>query len=211
MPPKPFVADVFRCAVKTARASRTQINTFYVHGVLRSGFFGYAQVDADSVSAGVFAAFHDNLLPQLTSDTTLIDCEVIDLTNITGVGSVHAGSGTGGLGGAPLPANVAICVSWHEALHYRGGHPRSYMGGVSDTFIADPRNLTSSFAGIMASAAANFRTAVNALSSTAASSYALAGVHYRLADAAQTPPLVTAISGASVNTRLDSQRRRLGK
>lgn len=85
------------------------------------------------------------------------------------------------------------------------------MGGVSDTFIADPRNLTSSFAGIMASAAANFRTAVNALSSTAASSYALAGVHYRLADAAQTPPLVTAISGASVNTRLDSQRRRLGK
>jgi len=211
MPPKPAVADVFRCAVRTTRSGRDQVNVFYLHGILRSGFFGYDQVDADAVALGVFNAYHDNLLPQLTTDTTLDDCTAVDLTNNTGVVGVHSGSGSGGLAGVALPSNVALCVSWRESLHYRGGHPRSYMGGVSGTFLADPRHVTTSFAGIMSTAALAFRTAVNALTSTAASSYKLSGVHYRLADAVQTPPLVKDITGVLVNTRLDSQRRRLGK
>jgi hypothetical protein len=211
MPPKPPVADVFRVAVRTNRTGRDQINVFHLHGLLRAGFFGFDTADAQSVADGVFSAFHDTLLPQLTTDTTLIDCSVVDLTNITGVVGVHTGSGTGGLAGTAMPSNVSLCVSWKEALHYRGGHPRSYLGGVSATFLADVRHVTSSFAGIMTTAALAFRTQVNTLTSTAASAYTLSGVHYRIGGAVHTPPLVVPISAVAVNTRLDSQRRRLGK
>jgi len=211
MPPKPAVSEVIRCAVKTNRLGKDQINVFYVKGTFPGDFGAFTQANLDAVSAGVFTAFHDQLLVQLTTDTNLVECLAVDLSSVTGLTSLHTGSGAGGLGGTAMPSNVALCVSWKEALHYRGGHPRSYMGGVSATFLADVRHVTTSFAGIMQTAANNFRTAVNAIASPGVTSFALVGVHYTLGKVPRVPPLVTPVLTASVNTRLDSQRRRLGK
>jgi hypothetical protein len=212
MPAKPPVADVVRLAIKQTRATRTQVNICYVKATLKSGSFAMLQADVQAITDAVFTAWGGNIMPQLTTDTTLVEVDGTDLSGPTGATAIHTGSVAGGLAGTALPSNVALCVSWKESLHYRGGHPRSYMGGVSATFLADVRHVTTTFQGVMQSAANNFRTAVNsAAASTNVASWALSGVHYSLNKVAQTPPLVTTISGAAVDTRLDSQRRRLGK
>lgn len=112
-----------------------------------------------------------------------------------------------------LPANVAICVSWPLAVHYRGGHPRTYLPGVTQASLDGTTRVLAAYASDVATRANQFHTAMEVIPPTATVSSVEHGtMSFQSKKQWRTPPVFRRIAlGAHVDTRLDSQRRRLGR
>jgi hypothetical protein len=134
-----------------------------------------------------------------------------DLSIVDGAeGTYVAGSPVVGPAGASLPASVALVVSWKEFASYRGGHPRTYLFGIPAAVQTDPQHVTGTFA-------TNVQTDANAFIADIASQTwpaamgdgNLVVVHYSLKGYTGTLPFSAEIGAATVDTQIDSQRRRL--
>ena len=187
------------------------LNIFHLH-VESDG--PYEPADLVSV-ADVFAtAYSTDFLPVLCTalvhaDVTAKDISVVD--GAVGLSIVHAGD-TGAISSQPAQANCALVISWKESLSYRGGHPRTYLCGWPMADASDGQHVNGTYAASVQTHANTFLGDINAATYPVALGVGdLAVVHYRLNDAVQTPPLVKPILAATVNTRTDSQRRRLQK
>lgn len=128
-----------------------------------------------------------------------------------GVDSPMSGSGTGSA--SVLPANVAMCISWKVGPRYRGGHPRTYLAGID----ADTQEDATSFIGTevaTAQADANdFLAGVNAINRGDFTDAHLGTVSFVLDNEWRTPPIFRDYvpDATTVDTRIDSMRRRLGR
>jgi hypothetical protein len=121
-------------------------------------------------------------------------------------------SRTGTAAGTRLPANVALCVSWLVQQHYRGGHPRTYFTGMMYSACDDMTTWTSATVADWHDRANNFHGAVNGGFSDMPGLF-LGTVSFVLRNEWRTPPVFRDYvrDGARVDTRIDSQRRRLGR
>lgn len=131
-----------------------------------------------------------------------------------GVSTHGAISGTGGA--YAVPANTAVCVSWQTGLYYRGGKPRSYLFGISsgDVPSTSIKYITTADAALLQANAQTFLTTIQAYNWTVGSGTTnapIGTVSFAKDKAWRTPPVFETFTGARVNVRLDSQRRRLGK
>lgn len=109
-----------------------------------------------------------------------------------------------------LPLNVAMCISWPIAAHYRGGHPRSYVGGLPTIAMNDQRTWDSSFRDNVVDGATSFIADVEELT-LASHAVELGIVSFVDANAWRSPPVFRHFTGTPViDARIDSQRRRLG-
>lgn len=165
--------------------------------------------DLLALATGIRAAYVTNFIPRHSSTFHLKEVVAQDLSSDTGPISTFTGDTAGANGGVAFPAQVALCVSWTTDLHFRGGHCRSYFGGFAVTDAQDSTTWSSTVVTAWASAAVAFSNAIKALPPGGGPQL---GMLSRVKNnVPRVPPLFQAVTGARVDTRIDTQRRRLGK
>lgn len=213
MPAKPPAANCIEIALHGILGTDTNVVNVYHVALAAAGPYDNAELSAWAQE--LYTDFAGDVLvgTHISADYTLIKATARDISVPNGGdGLYEPSSGAPGHGGSSAPANVACCVSWHEFISYRGGHPRTYLAGIPQSIIASPQLLSPAGASGLQTDMNAFLSSVNAgVPPGATNSGQLVVVHYSLNKVVQTPPLVRPILSATVNTRLDSQRRRLGK
>lgn len=167
----------------------------------------------NDLAAACSGAYIDNFGPYLSSALSLDDTQVVLYAGGGDVFEGHAVSGgSGSATGGDLPANVAMCITWQIAPHYRGGHPRTYLAGMVDGHQLDATTWQGASVSALSSAAAAFHTDLEAISGVGSGITDVEhGVASFVRDGAwRTPPVFYRIVTGFVDTRIDTQRRRLG-
>jgi hypothetical protein len=151
-----------------------------------------------------------HLIPLIGGDYSGDECYGVDLGSEDGAEATIPITGTPGGSSSLYPQSTACCITWKIERHYRGGHPRTYIGPVRSGSIESPTSFTAAYVTAVAAGANAFLTAVNAVT-VSSLPCRLVTVH-RTRDKLQlTTPLISPIKSAVVDTRLDTQRRRLGR
>jgi hypothetical protein len=202
------VAGVARVSVVGTSAGVNIVNVFHVASVSGS----WSQLDVNALATGMRAAFVNRFLSSLSTSYLLNTVTATDLSSINGRTGTATGStpGTGGTG-TSVPNSLAVVVSWQIARHYRGGHPRTYLGALATAILLNQTTFTSTFVSSLQTNANSFLNDVPQIVLPSGTTGFLVAVHRRLNGALLTPPQTSAITGAAVDNRLDTQRRRLGK
>lgn len=127
--------------------------------------------------------------------------------------AVDASTYSGAAAPLPLPANIALCISWHIAPHYRGGHPRTYLAGLPMDATANNTTWAGDVLGGFNEAATLFHESIESLGPIGSGiSTVLHGVVSFVRDNEwRAPPVFYRINSGTVDSRIDSQRRRLGR
>jgi hypothetical protein len=118
--------------------------------------------------------------------------------------------------GTMLPAQVACCVTWKVNYRWRGGHPRTYFPFGVTGDLADAAHFNQTFTDPVDTACEAFRAQVNSLLLGSKVGYMALVRRQHTPIKGQPPvnfdpPLVLVINGSEVDTRVDTQRRRLGR
>lgn len=207
MPALPFVPSVCKVVFKGNIQGAVCDNVMHVR--FNTDFLSAAQ--AVAIANGMANAYKTSFQASLANQYTLTETDVIDLGGEFG----NSGSSSTSFGGTNSPSvnpmNVAMCVGWTIGRHYRGGHPRTYFAGTSPSDQTNATTWQASTVSRWLAAAQGFITAVAAISTGVPAPLSLVCVHYRKSGALLATPLVDPIVGATVDSRIDSQRRRLGK
>lgn len=209
MPPLPPLPGAVRIRIQQTLGG---VNLQQVQHAIRSGAqTPWTQADVDQLAGNVRAVWVSNFIPLQVTALNLGAVVVEDLSSATGPVGTASGSTNGTDAGAPLSANAAACISWKIARRYRGGHPRMYVGGIAQTRLTNANTWLPAFVTAVDAAAEAFRTAINATVLAGGGNAQLAVVHYRANGLPLVPPQASIITSAVVDTRVDSQRRRLGR
>lgn len=214
MPALPPAPGVVKIIVKQTLGG---VNVFNVLHASAGDSSGYTQDTLQRLATAVRSAWVTNVIPLQGSKMTLGDVTVQDLWADTAGEASQTGT-TVGAQASTLPANVAVCWSWKIARRYRGGHPRTYIAAIPYAHELEPNSLTSTARTSHQNAAGAVRAAVNAvLADDGVALFQLGQLsYYKGKNADGTPalrpsPLFDGFTGVSVDDRLDSQRRRLGR
>lgn len=215
MPALEPVVGVARVVLSAALAGVPCINVFHVQ---HQPVSAWSQPTIDQLAIKLRGFWVTRWLTGVMLSTAYVlgDVTATDLSSDLGVVGSASGSNAGNGGNAYTPANVALCASWRISRHYRGGHPRTYIGGLVPTNVLNPNSWTATAVSSAQTSMLGFLNDVNT-SDYAGVSGRLVCVHrYKGKDPATgepnvlRPPLVDLITDVSVDTRIDSQRRRLG-
>jgi hypothetical protein len=199
------------------------IKTIFKHGLSTGedlfNIFYWAYTGADTNTTlldfvtDLAARWGTHVMPQLSADTTLTAVEGIDLTSNTSPEQTAFTSIAGSKAPPITPANCALVVSEEIARRYRGGHPRKYMGGLTNGQLASPSFWNVSDANAMSAALASFVAVVmgdNPFGGTL-NITDLVNVSYRTGGAIRAVPVVDHIITFTAKEKVCSQRRRTGK
>lgn len=207
MPTLPFVPGVAKIIVKQYIGSENMYNIFHADGGAGTG---WTATELAALATAVRNAWQSNFCIYQTNVSGLTDVTAIDLASDTGPQSTVTSTTIGSLTGTPLSANAAACLSWKIARRYRGGHPRTYVGGATPAQLNGPNSWTSLVQSSWVTSGLALRTAINGVT-TSAGNARMCTVHYYRNKALLAVPLVSEITGLTVDSRVDSQRRRLGR
>lgn len=162
-----------------------------------------------TLAQGVRSAYEVNMVTQLNGNYSADNVFAVDLSTEDGAEVSLPLGGTPGVVSQLMPQSAACCITWKIGRHYRGGHPRTYLGPLPGTAIETPTSLTSTYAATTQTKANNFLTAVNAITVGGGSCQLVAVHRWRNKEELATP-LISPITSAVVDTRIDTMRRRLG-
>lgn len=204
------VAGVARVVFRGLAISQPIVNVMHVLNGGGPPGSPYTQSQIDQLATSMASLFLGNLVPLAGTDYTGLDCTATDLSSDLGLSAIAPMVGAGSGTGATTPMSACVCISWKIGRHYRGGHPRTYIGPLASTSIASRTSFTTTFTNTANNGATAFRNAVNALI-LGGSTQKLVCVHRVQGGVQLADPLVDPIIGNSVDTRLDTQRRRLGR
>jgi hypothetical protein len=207
MPVLPPIPGVAKIIVKQTLGGVNVFNVLHARSDLGQGWSG---TELANMAAAVRAAWVVNVTPLQDADLTLNEVTVIDLSSNTGQEGSSPGSTAGTAAGTSIGANSAVCWSWKIPLRYRGGHPRTYIAGVNTNHLASPNTLLAATVTSHTNAATAIKNAVNGVLVGGANA-ALVCPHYVRGGIRLSSPDYSWITGVTVDTRLDSQRRRLGR
>jgi hypothetical protein len=177
----------------------------------------------DTFLTGIATAWGAQIAPLCQNLAILQALVYTDLSSTTGV-QYTATLPTpiaGTRAGTVLPVSVAMCLSWRVANRYRGGHGRIYVPAGVAGDVVNGRTWTGTFNTLASNNAATFRTTLEGMSvgtvqvNLIVLSY-WSGSHKTPENPHPDPvpratPLAMRVTGARVRTRVDTQRRRLGK
>jgi hypothetical protein len=103
-----------------------------------------------------------------------------------------------------------VCITWPIDRHYRGGHPRTYLGPINTSNLENQTTFAAAWLATTLTSATSFRAAMNSMT-LASGTPEMVAVH-RVRDGAQlTVPLVSVIKNPQIDSRVDTMRRRLGR
>lgn len=209
MPLRP-VPGVARVVFRGQAVTQPVVNVMHVLNGGGPPGSAYTQSQIDQLAVSMASLFVGNLMPLTSTQYTALDCTATDLTSDVGVSSIAPMVGQGVGSGTSTPFSLAVVISWKIIRRYRGGHPRTYIGPPQQSSIASGTSFGTSFVTQVQNAATAFRGGVNGLV-LGGSTQRLVCVHRYQGGVELPDPIVDVITGNSVDTRLDTQRRRLGR
>jgi hypothetical protein len=208
MPALAAVPGVARVVCRGTSNGQPVVNVFHVQNGSVTGAT-YSAAGIAALTTAFATAYQANFLTRVNSSYSGDDVTATDLSSPTGRTSVATLSVAGSGGAGTIPQSAAACVTWKIDRHYRGGHPRTYIGPLAATALENSISLAAAFVTSLQTSATNFLTAVNAITADGLSQV-LVCVHREVAKAPLAVPLVDPITGSAVDSRIDSMRRRLG-
>lgn len=160
------------------------------------------------------SAYVSRFIPELRTEFELQSTTVTlyqDGDSLQGIdGSIVTGTTSTG---SATSASIALCISWHIAPSYRGGHPRTYLCGIPTTALASVVSFSAGPLGSFRGRASSFHTDLEAITGVGSG---IATVEHGIVSFVRggewrVPPVFYRITGSTVDTRIDTQRRRLGR
>lgn len=161
----------------------------------------------------IVTAVHDTLYPNFSTSFAAHSAEA---TIFRSGGTVQRASWAGSLGGSystgtDLTGQAAMCVSWQTAAYYKGGHPRTYFSGLRSGMLTDGKTFSGTVVAAVLADALDCINALNAVTETNITETVFVLMRFFDGGVLQTPGVPVTITGAKVNARVDTQRRRLGR
>ena len=172
-----------------------------------------SQANLDAVVDAIALAYHNRFQPQLTTSSSLTLGTGL---YFTGPSTVLRSSRTFSYGGTHSTGTdeagqVAACISWATNQYFRGGHPRTYLAGLRSDQLTNGKTFTGALVTALTSAAGSFLSDVNAITAGTITQTTLGLMRFVNGGSVLNPGEFHTFIGASVNARVDTQRRRLGK
>lgn len=212
MPPRPTLSSSAKVEIAWTGPDAAQaVNIMYV--------LGSGDISSEPSLTAIANLFSTKLqgagtwLNAISSTWKLSNIRVLDNSGETENVGVSTPNAAGSGGGTPLPPSAALCMSWPIPAHYRGGHPRTYVAGLMVTNMDTNggkfwlATTISQWEGIGSALIAAIGTS-SVLSPVVLT---LGTISYFSGKVLREPPLFRVFEGCVVGSRLDSQRRRLGK
>lgn len=153
-----------------------------------------------------FAAYSQTVVTYTQAQALLFLPGSLTLPSLIAMTGTASGTNTAG-----TDQSACTVVSWQTGVYWRGGKPRTYIPFPPAANVTNNRSIAAGTITALTTAAAAFRTDINALTAGAISGTQLGFVSFRHANADRVPPVFFAYTGVKVHPRLGSQRRRLGK
>lgn len=209
--PKPPLPGLVKVDLMYSGVTITSLKAHNIMHLLLNPVTTLSAANMAILATDFINAWNSNLTPILSNQYQVGTCTttMLDGTGTEGFASTTiAGGGTS----APLPPQCAVCITWKASFSWRGGRPRTYLGGITGDFqnsVADSK-LAPAKVATLETAVSAFLTAVNAIT-VGGATVALGFPSYYSKGAFRTPPLFFPFTGHVVHERLDSQRRRSGK
>jgi hypothetical protein len=204
--PVPGVARI----VCTGNATGVPIvNVFHVQNGVSGPAPAYSSAGMLQLVTAFEAAYRAQILPRLSSNYSGDTVAGVDLSGPTGEFRQVSLSGGGVGAGLTVPQSAACCITWKIARHYRGGHPRTYMGPLPTSAIESPTSLAAAYMTSASTSAQAFVTAINAITADGIAQRFVA-VHRQIDGLKILTPITSLILSGVVDSRIDSMRRRLG-
>lgn len=197
------VPGVVRVDIPAVLVGQPMVNTFHFQRNVASPA-PWTQPDMQGLVNDVRDWWVTKVLPILVQSYVLQPLVLTDLTSDTGLKFAFGAIQPGAVPQKSLPTNAAMCVSWHQAQRYKGGHPRTYLGGIPENNSEDGRHF--SVPSLNA-----FRGAFATLGFINPTGAEMVLVRRTVNKVLLAQPQVHRITGNHINARIDSQRRRLGK
>lgn len=167
--------------------------------------------DLNTYASAMATLYHDSFLTSLHTNCVLKEVVVTDLTtHSSAVGrwdGTLAGTGTG----TAMSAATALVLSWKISRRYRGGHPRTYLIGLETANQADTKSWSGATVTEFQEDGQDFLDGVALIAVTGSVFGELVSLSYFSAHAVRVTPVVDVIQAVAVHSRIDTQRRRLGK
>jgi hypothetical protein len=174
-----------------------------------------SNADAVAIASSLATIWGSDIAPFLNHAVIMHEVEVTDLTSPTSAYGAFTTAVGGGTSGPGQESGAAFMADWEISTRYRGGHPRSYFIGISDSDMADASHITSGAVAAVQAGAGAFLTDVNALVHSPVSPFHLGCVHRFVFGAHPPTPLTVPtfdpFVAADAGSRVKSQRRRLGR
>jgi hypothetical protein len=199
-----------KIAVDATVEGETCTNLF--HAINNTNVSAPTFLTMGAIVSAFFNAWEARVLPPLSHTYVLELVTATYLGDIVTPTASLAGPAPGGDASSPLPLQCAAVVKWNIASRYRGGHPRSYLPGITDGSTLDRRTLTSAAVTALQLAMTEFAGDVNLNLPTG---WEFGTVHRfgppcgALPNAQCVAPSVEVIGGPIVDSVLGTQRRRL--
>lgn len=169
--------------------------------------------DLATLATDIDTALNTNLIPVLGTDVLFSS---IDIRYINSVGSeeryTKSISRTGSLAGTSIQdASACHVISWVISDYYRGGHPRTYLPGLTEALVTNGSDIDASHMATIVNDMNNFRLALNAVTTTNITGVAMGTVRFAQGNAWLSPPKFVQFTSvkAGKNSKVGSQRRRI--
>lgn len=172
------------------------------------------QGDLEGVAGGASNAFGVHFMPVLSTLSLLTTTEVVLYDSVDGdLVAITDSAVAGSDDSASMPANVAACISWQIRSHYRGGHARTYLCGIGAAAAGTTTSWTGSYVGSLSSVSNAFHADLEGLGPIGGGIDTVEHgiVSFQTNNAWRTPPIFRRIISGRADSRVDTQRRRLGR
>jgi len=212
LPPRPSPPDhTMRVALAGTNGSGSRwANVFWVRN---AGGNTPSDTELNSLAAFIYGRYISHFGPQMNVNVTVQGCQIIYYGPAgLQIGGGHVENTLCSQVGQALPASAAICISWRVAQRYRGGHPRTYLPGMSTASMQDVTKWVATYADAVRVSADQFHLDINTHTAGTFGPFHLGTVSFVLRNEWRSPPVFRDFTPASalVDTRIDTQRRRLG-
>lgn len=171
-----------------------------------------SQTDLNTLLAAIAADFATDVTGELSDSFEVVGW---DATWITGVGTALQSTVTRtdtGAGSTAAPENAATSwvVNWLIGRYYRGGHPRTYLAGISSSNITNGSNVVAANAATLAAFCTTWMGHVNAYTTGLITVVSLGTVSFAEGNAWRSPPVFVPYTGVKIRNRIGTQKRRIG-
>lgn len=211
--PLPVAPGMVRCRYQYTYSGRNFYNVFH----LKTPTTTPSAATLILLATALRGLWVTRIGPLISSNVALTLTDCVDLGVRDGAygsnGTVVAATG---VSSNQLPNSVALCISLPVAYRFRGGHARMYLPGQILTNTLTGNTWTGAWVTTAGTNMAGWVQDVNAMTA-GSTTWSLQMLSYYTHNEAKQPiyrpggPVPYPVLGAVVHTRIDSQRRRLGR
>lgn len=206
-PRPPIPPGVARVAISGKTLTHTWVMVFY----LQLTGSGIIVNDLQSVANQIDTLWNTNIAPKVPTTVTMTNISVVFIPSVGNETRYDGSYSRAGTNGNTQVADASACyvVRWAISAYYRGGHPRTYMPGVSTADVTNGSAIGGASASNIATAWNTIRNALNSFTTTNITGIVMGTLSFQTGNAWRATPLFRPFTSVSVSNLLGSQRRRI--